>query len=110
LVGVASEALGAQPLGKMLPKLNCEQIRPLIAALERIEDTRVAWKEILENEKIFARHEMRRTHVNPIARLTLAWQTRGVTQKAEDKHNRAIASVRLLTTEMALRCYQAEQG
>ena len=37
------------------------------------------------------------------------WQTRFAKQKAEEKHKRIVARVRLLTSELALRSYQSEE-
>ena len=37
LVGVACEGIGSISLVKLHPKLNCEQVRPLIADLEKVD-------------------------------------------------------------------------
>jgi hypothetical protein len=43
-------------------------------------------------------------------RVTGWWQIRQAMQKAELKHKTVMADERLLTAELALRCYQSEQG
>src|SRR5439155_23258768 len=58
------------------------------------------------NERVFARH----TSANPVARVAGWWMGRTAKKKAEEKHNRAVAQVRLLTIELALRCYRSQQG
>jgi hypothetical protein len=108
LVGVACEAIGATPLAKLATGLSCEQARPLIAELEKIDTARVTWKEIRQNENRFARSQIYKIG-NPIALLTGWWQGRQARQKAEARHTIAVAHVRLLVVELALRCYQSEQ-
>ena len=55
------------------------------------------------------RHELRKIP-NPITWVPLWWQARQSIQVAEATHNRALSRVRLLETEMALRCCRAERG
>ena len=55
LVGIACEGMGNIPLVKLLPKLTCEQIRPLIVDLQQIDDGTVPWREVLQNENRFVR-------------------------------------------------------
>ena len=108
-MGVGCESFGGIPLAKLVPKLNCEQARPLIMDLERIDLARVTWDEVLKNEKIFMRYELRQT-ANPINHLASWWIFRGTRKRAADQHAGAVAHLRLLAVELALRCYQAEQG
>jgi hypothetical protein len=42
--------------------------------------------------------------------LMTRWQGWRSIQRAEMRHNRVAAHVRLLTAELAVRCYQSEQG
>src|SRR5262249_5698551 len=49
LVGIACEGVGSIPLVKLVPKLMCEQARPLVAELEQIDGGTVAWREVLAN-------------------------------------------------------------
>ncbi len=109
LVGIACEAIGDTPLSKLVPKLDREASRPLIAELEAIDLAGVTWDEVRRNENRFARYQMRKAF-NPIAWAVARWQARPARQKAELKHNKMVARVRLLTTELAVRCYQSEQG
>lgn len=106
LVGVASEAIGAAPLFRLVPKFSCEQTRPLSLSLEKVEQTRVSWEEISQNESLFAR----KSTGNPLARMTGWWMARTARKKGEEKHQRTVAHLRLLLTELALRCYRAETG
>jgi hypothetical protein len=109
LVGVACEAIGATPLAKLAPALTGEQARPLIAELEKIDTAHVTWKEIRRNENRYARSQFSRIG-KPIGILMAWWQGRQARQKAEARHTLAVAHVRLLVVELALRCYQSEQG
>jgi hypothetical protein len=104
LVGVACEAIGRAPLAKLLPKLKPEEARKIIAELERIDQTRVTWAEVQRGEKRFARHMLPR--VNLLAWVVQWPQLLGSIKRASEKHNRIIAQERLLTVELALRCYQ----
>jgi len=58
LVGIACESIGTIPLIKLLPRLNCEQTRPLISELEKTDKGRVNWNEIAQNEGRFARAQI----------------------------------------------------
>lgn len=109
LVGIACEAIGYVRLVKVVPQLNCQQCRPLLAELEKMDNEAVTWSEVMQSEKEFVRHEFRQTF-NPIRHLVGWWQNRQTIKKAEAKHNFTVARRRLLITELALRCYQSEQG
>ncbi len=109
LVGVACEAIGSRPVSKLVPGLTCEQARPLIAELERIDRTRVTWDQIWRTERRYARSELSRIG-NPLARITAWWQLRAARNNAEARHTMAVAHVRLLAVELALRCYRAENS
>jgi UDP:flavonoid glycosyltransferase YjiC (YdhE family) len=77
--------------------------------LEKIDSTGVTWEEIRRNENRYSRHQLRKGF-NPITWVMALWQRRQTLQIAERKHNRVIAHERLMTAELALRCYQSEQG
>jgi hypothetical protein len=47
---------------------------------------------------------------NPIIWVMHWWQIRQTMQRAETKHKTMVARERLLAVELALRCYQTEQG
>src|SRR3974390_774991 len=55
LVGIACEGMGCIPLVRLLPRLNCEEMRPLIAQLEAIDTNSVKWAEVTRNENRFVR-------------------------------------------------------
>jgi len=109
LVGVACEAIGSSPLAKLVSKLNCEEVRPVIMQLEKIDATQVAWDEVRRNEDRFSRYQLGKGF-NPITWGMTRWQRRRSIQRAERRHNRVIAHERLLAVELALRCYDSEQG
>jgi len=109
LVGVACAAIGSRPLAKLLPGLTCELARPLIVRLEQIDAQGVTWDEVLQNENDYTRHELHKS-ANPIRWVTAWWQSRLPRKKWEARHNIEVAHIRLLMTELSLRCYQAGQG
>lgn len=109
LVGVACEAIGCGPLAKLVPKLSCEQARPVMAELEKIDATRVSWAEVRRNEARFSRYQLSKGF-NPIMWVMTRWQHWRSIQQAERRHKRVIAHERLLVVELALRCYESEQG
>ena len=109
LVGVACEAIGCRPLTKLVPGLTCEQARPRIAELEKIDRARVTWDQIRRNENSYSRSQISKIG-NPIGLFTAWWQLRAVRKQAEARHTMAVAHVRLLAVELALRCYQTEHS
>jgi hypothetical protein len=109
LVGIACEGVGSIPLVKLLPKLNCEQVRPLIADLERIDDATVPWREVLQNENRFARAQLGK-YPNPIKLVSDLWQARDTRRASAERHDLAAAHLRLLIVELALRTYKCDQG
>jgi hypothetical protein len=109
LVGIACEAIGDTSLSKLVPKLNSEEARPVIAELEKIDRAGVTWDEVRQNENRFARYQLSKGF-NPITWAMTRWQYWRSRQRAELRHNKIIAHVRLLTGELAVRVYQSEQG
>lgn len=109
LVGIAYEAIGYSDLVKIVSQFNCEQSRPLLAQLQKVDNQAVTWNEVLRGENVLVGHEPRQT-LNPIRQIVGWWQNRQILKKGEAKHNLMVARRRLLSTELALRCYQSEQG
>jgi hypothetical protein len=109
LVGIACEAIGCAPLAKLAPKLNPDEARAVLTALDRLDAGRVTWAEVQQGERRFLRHE-RGKLFNPIVWVWHWWEIRQVLQRAETKHKKMVARERVLLTELALRCYQSEQG
>jgi hypothetical protein len=109
LVGVACEGIGVFQLVKVMPALDCKEIRPLIATLEQIENSRVSWEEVTANERRFARSEMRR-YKNPFIKIKLLWEAWRINKRTELTHNKATARTRLLMIDLSLRCYRADKG
>ena len=48
--------------------------------------------------------------MNPVVWVVGWWQSRQVVQKSETKHKQVVARERRLEVELALCCYQSEQG
>jgi hypothetical protein len=109
LVGVACEAIGRAGLAKSVPALSPREARPIVTELETVEKTRVTFDEVLRGERRYFRHEIRKLP-NPIVWIQAAWSVRPAKQRALERHNRNLAQTRLLTAELALRCYIAERG
>jgi hypothetical protein len=109
LIGIACEAYGGTGLAKVAPKLECDEVRPIITELEKLETARITWAEVSANETKFTRYQLMHTP-NPMTWITGQWQLRSTRQGAERRHNSAVAHSRLLMVELALRCYQSEQG
>jgi hypothetical protein len=109
LVGVACEAIGYAPLAKVVPKLNPDEARAVSKDLDKLDTVRVTWAEVQRGERQFMRYQLR-NRFNPIMLVMGWWQIRQAMQKAELKHKTVVAHERLLVAELALRCYQFEQG
>lgn len=109
LVGIACEAIGMNPLLKLFPALNCQQSHPIVAELERIDRNGVTWDEVMQAEHRFAHSQLRKPS-NLIPAVLGWWGNRLAIKHAEQKHYRASAQLRLLTVDLALRCYLSENG
>lgn len=109
LVGIACSAIGSVALGKLAPQLRADQLKPVIAELDKLDQATVTWDQVRRAEGVFMRYELRKIP-NPITWLPLWWQARKTIQTAEARHNQALSRVRLLETELALRCYRAERS
>jgi len=113
LVGVACEAIGCTALARVTPSLSCEQARPIITQLQELDASAVTWQEVMRNENVFARHEIW-AGPNPIMwvnRLVSHWIFgRKARERGELRHYITLAHVRLLTIELALRCYNSQKG
>jgi hypothetical protein len=91
-----------------VPKLDCAQGRPVIAALVKLDETGVTWDEVNRAENAFTRHQLRKTAF--ITWVPELWGLRAAKKKAAEKHYRMLARLRLLEVELALRCYREEHG
>lgn len=109
LVGIALESIGDIPLSKLVPKLKLEEARQISVELEKIDHAGVAWDEIRRDENRFARYQLGRGF-HLITWVMSQWETWQVERRSEKRHKKAAARVRLLTAELAVRCYQSEQG
>ena len=109
LVGIACEAIGEMALCNLAPRLNPAEARPVIAALEQIENVEVTWEEVRRNEKRFVQYQLSKGF-NPITWAMTRWQGWRATKRAEMRNKRIAAHLRLLTAELAVRGCQSEQG
>ena len=109
LVGIACETIGYTPLAKLASKLTPDEARAVLTALDKLDTGRVTWAEVQQGERRFMRYQIRK-QVNPIMWVMGWWQSRQAVQKSETKHKAVVARERLLAVELALRCYQSEQG
>lgn len=109
MVGIAIEGMGCQHLANVMPRLGREDARMVVAGLERLEAGRVTWAEVRQNELFFCSHHDA-GHFDPVLWATAWWQTRRTMEEVEAKHKAAIAHERLLAAELALRCYQSDNG
>jgi len=109
LVGVACEAIGDTPLSKLVPKLKPDEARRVIVELEKIESAGITWEEVRRNENRFARYQLSKGF-NPITFVMTRWESWQARQRAEMRHKRIVAHLRLLIAELALRCYQSDKA
>jgi hypothetical protein len=109
LVGIACEGIGNTLLVKLLPQLDCDQLRPLIAELQDIDETYVPWGEVLQNERRFARAQAG-NFPNPIRLVQGLSQARAAVKMSAERHLVAAAHLRLLSVELALRAYRCDKG
>lgn len=109
LLGLASEAIGCQGLAQVVPRLSCEDAQHVLSELAKADTGRVTWAETGRNERYFARYQL--GHWSKPLRWVMGWwQTRQAIGKAEIKYKAIMAQERLVAGELALRCFQAEQG
>jgi hypothetical protein len=73
LVGIACEAIGDTSLSKLVPKLNSEEARPVIAELEKIDSAGVTWEEVRRNDNRLSRYQ-RGDGFNPITWAMSRWR------------------------------------
>jgi hypothetical protein len=109
LVGIACEAIGNSGLSRLAPSLTPEETRQAAAELEKIDSAAVPWEEVQRNEKRFARAQLGKGF-NLVTWAMTRWQAWRSIQVAERRGKRMTAHARLLTAELGLRSYQAEQG
>ncbi|HVV72975.1 MAG TPA: hypothetical protein VHI52_15980, partial [Verrucomicrobiae bacterium] len=109
MVGIACEGIGCLALVKLLPELQCEEMRPLVRELEELDAGTVKWEEVVQAENRFVRSQVG-AYPNPIKLGWDIWQARKMRQTSLTRHQMAAAHLRLLFTEMALRCYRCDHG
>jgi hypothetical protein len=107
--GIAFEGNGCHALALVVPKLKNEDSRIVVDDLEKIDDGRVKWQQVLLNEKSFMRYQLRH-RFNPFLWIRALWQSRQNLVRAETQHKIITAHERLLSGELALRLYRSERG
>ena len=114
--GALCEKSGCWALAKLVPKLNAGEARRAMTELEKIDRAAVSWDEIGRNEEAFARYEYRFDRhrlgagFKPISWATTRWERWRLKQYVGMRHRLVVTQVRLLSAELALRCYRADQG
>ncbi|MGO8930974.1 MAG: hypothetical protein ACLQU3_29310 [Limisphaerales bacterium] len=108
-VGITCEEIGYAPLAKLAPKLNPDEARVTLTALDKLDARRVTWAEVQQSVWCQSRYLLKKTF-NPIIRVRHWWATRQQLQTYETMHKTMVARERLLAAELALRCYQSDQG
>jgi hypothetical protein len=109
LVGAAIENIGYARLVKLAPALDCSQTKPILERLQSIDQNRVQWSKVLQAENRFVRAQARKI-ANPITLIISWWRSRGINQRAGEKHDLSVARLRLMMIHLALRCQLAESG
>ncbi len=107
LVGVAIQSIGGTRLMRLIPELNPQEARPVLQILDQTDVNAVTWEEVLRNERLFAAHELRKLP-GFVSTVAAWWSARSAKDKALERHLAAVAHVRLMSVELALRLYVAE--
>ena len=113
LMGVLCEMDGFSPLAKLVAKLTCAETRPVMAELDKVERARITWDEIQANDRWNESRiplQERITMLNPVVWVKTSLRSQRSRQTAEQRHKVITAYERLLAVEIALRCYESEQG
>jgi len=106
---IVCEVMGYAPLAKLAPKLTPDEARAVLTDLDKLDAGRVTWAEVQQDERRYMRYQLR-NRFNPIMQVRRWWQIRQIMQRARTNHKAMVAHERLLEAELALRCYQSEQG
>jgi len=104
LVGVACESMGLSRLVKLAPSLECDRQRAIATKLLELDRGRCDWNDIMRVERQFARYQARG---KPMAWVVYWFQARRLNANGALKYNQMSARLRLLATELALRCYRS---
>lgn len=106
LVGLASEAIGYQPLLNLLPQLSDAESRELIRHLEEIRSRSVSWREVWGAERRYMSQIGRVPFVSVITYPMIV----PAKLKAEQKDLAMLSKLTLLSVELALRAHSVEHG
>jgi hypothetical protein len=109
LVGHACEAINRIPFAKLTARLDNAQARAVLIQLDKHDQVRGTFDEILRNERRLMRHEILKDH-NPLNWPVSWWQARYILKRTEMMDNVIVAHERLLIIELALRCYRFDHG
>jgi hypothetical protein len=108
LIGLSCEELGCTEISRLVLTLDPKDARHVVAELERIDSAPGSWGEVLRNEYGFHQYQGR-DGVNFTRSAMTRWRGMRAMHVAELQHTKIAAHLRLLTAELALRCYQSEQ-
>ncbi len=109
LVGIAIQAIGGTRLARLIPELDPKAARPIMQLLDQADTNAVHWTEIQRNERLFARHELKKLP-SFVSTVVSWWTSRSVKEKTRERDSAVLAHIRLMALELALRCYAAENN
>ena len=109
LVGIACEHIGMENLKRIMTNLNCAEIRLAVTELTKVNDSTVPWSEISRAERRFMIGQYKQ-YRNPIRFVADFIEGRRSIAKVEAKNRGACLDLRILMTDLAIRCYLLEQG
>ena len=109
MLGIVFETTACNKLAKMAPKLEHKECIAVIGELEKIDAERFSWSEIVKNQKEYNRYT-RRNLYDPFQLILMSRRSGEDLQRTESLHKTIVAFERLLSGELALRCYRTEHG
>lgn len=109
LVGIACQAIGSSRLVEVAPSLSPDVAQQVIAELISLDQTREPAGAIIQRDRQWSRRAYglwRTMWTGIVANKTL----RSVEESFRNKHTRSVAALRLVTTALAIRAYEATNG
>lgn len=109
LVGIACQGIGAKQLVPVLPNVSSNVLRNILRDMVALEASREPASRIIQRDRQWAAEAY-----GPLRTMWLRIVTpkaiRDAEAKFESKHLRSVATLRLVTAEVAVRLYQSEKG
>lgn len=109
LVGIAIQAIGGTRLAKLIPELSPPEAGTILPMLDLLDAHAVSWQEVMRNERLFTRYQLKKLP-NFVSVIAGWWSTRSTKERTLERHNAAVAHIRLMALQVALRCYAAENN